>query len=220
MAARLDVILVGPPGAGKGTQASRLCEREGLTHLSTGELLRQAIASGSALGREVKTIVEQGHLVPDATVVGLVEGRIGPPRSPGVLLDGFPRTVAQAELLAGLFDARHLAPPVVVEMVIGDDEVVRRLAARRTCAGCGPRPAGETDRCAGCSGPLTVRKDDAEDVVRERLRVYAALTAPLVRYYREMGLLRAIDAVGETDVIAGRIATEVAAARAERENPD
>lgn len=209
---RLDVILVGPPGAGKGTQASLLAAREALRHLSTGDLLREAIAAGSELGLRVKGVVEAGHLVPDELVLGLVEERLGDSGLPGVLLDGFPRTLRQAEMLAGAFAARRLEPPHVIEIVVPDDEVVRRLSTRRTCSACGPRPAHEA-ACGTCGKPLGVRADDRESVVRERLSVYARQTAPLSDWYRAQGCLDVVDGLGSPESIAGRIAAIVDGAR-------
>ena len=209
---RLDVVLVGPPGAGKGTQASRLSAREALRHLSTGDLLRQAIAAGSDLGTRVQGIVESGRLVPDELVLSLVEARLGESRQGGVLLDGFPRTLRQAEMLAEIFEARHLAPPLVVEIVVPDDEVVHRLSSRRICPSCGPRPANEA-ACGGCGRGIVVRADDREEVVRQRLLVYAQQTAPLSDWYRSRGLLRVVDGLGNPEEIAGRIAAVVDGAR-------
>jgi adenylate kinase len=213
---RLDVVLVGPPGAGKGTQASRLAAREALTHLSTGDLLRQAIAAGSELGQRVKGLVEAGRLVPDEVVLSLVEQRLGDSNPSGVLLDGFPRTIRQAEMLADMFHVRGLAPPIVIELVVPDDEVVNRLSCRRICSSCGPRPAMEA-ACGSCGNPVVVRTDDRESVVRERLTVYAKQTAPLSEWYRARGDLHAVDGLGSPELIAGRIAAAVDRVRARRE---
>ena len=218
MSGRLDVVLVGPPGAGKGTQAVQLCQREGRAHLSTGDLLRQAIAGGTPLGLRVKPVVESGRLADDESVLGLVEERLGGPGDRAVLLDGFPRTVRQAEMLAELFASRGLAPPVVIEIRVPTEALLARLTSRRTCASCGPRPAGEF-HCSGCGMKLAVRADDDESVIRERLRVYEAQTAPLVAWYGDAGLLLPVDGEGSPDAVAARIASVIAEARARRDVP-
>ena len=217
MSPRLDVILIGPPGAGKGTQASRFSQREGLTHLSTGDLLRQAIAARTDVGLRVKAIVEAGGLAADELVLELVEARLGGVGDSGILFDGFPRTIRQAELLADLFSQRSLAPPVVIEIRVPADDLIRRLTSRRTCSRCGPRPAGETV-CGGCGQSLSVRADDSEEVARERLQVYEAQTAPLIAHYTDSGLLEPVDGLGDPEDIAARIASIVGGDRG-REGP-
>ncbi len=198
-----SVVLLGPPGAGKGTQAEFLAGIAGLQHVSTGDLLRAAIRDHSDLGRQVKAVVESGRLVSDEVVAALVAQRLDA-QAGGLLLDGFPRTVGQAVLLEGLLAERGRAQPLVVELRVPDAEVVQRLAARRTCSECGPRPAGE-DTCAGCGRAVQVRADDREDVIRERLRVYAEQTAPLVAWYGERGQLCPVDGTGTPDSVRDRV---------------
>jgi adenylate kinase len=204
------IVLLGPPGAGKGTQARHLAAWSGLQHVSTGDLLRRAVASETPLGLQVRPILEAGRLVDDSIVAALVGERLDDPESGGLLLDGYPRTIAQAERLASLLAERRLPPPLVVEIRVPDEAVVTRLAQRRTCPSCGPRPPGECE-CGGCGGSLTARPDDAEDVVRERLRVYAAQTAPLTQHYAKLGLLREVDGNAAPAVVERRIREAVAA---------
>jgi adenylate kinase len=169
------LVLLGPPGSGKGTQAARLVARERIVHLSTGDLLRAAVAAGSDLGRKAKPIMDAGRLVPDDLVIDLVKERIAKPDAAnGFLLDGFPRTVAQADALDAVLGAKGL--DAVVYYVLGDEEIVRRALGRG-------------------------RADDTEPVVRERLRVYRAQTEPLVARYRKAGLLREVDASGSIDEV-------------------
>lgn len=175
----MRLILLGPPGAGKGTQAQRLCAERSLVHLSTGDLLRAAIAARSRLGREADEYVSAGNLAPDRLVSALVAERLGSlPRGAGFLLDGFPRNLAQAADLDAM--PRGTGIQHVVHLVLDDEEIVRRLTGRG-------------------------RADDREDVVRHRLAVYARETAPLVESYRSRGLLRAVDARGTVDQVAERI---------------
>jgi adenylate kinase len=167
------LVLLGPPGCGKGTQAQRLCAREGVVHLSTGDLLRAAVAKGTSLGLRAKPFMDAGRLVPDELVIGLVRERIdAPDAAKGFLLDGFPRTVVQADALDASLGARGVQ--VVVYFVLGDEEIVRRSLGRG-------------------------RSDDTEPVIRERLRVYRAQTEPLVARYRKAGLLEEVDASGSMD---------------------
>jgi adenylate kinase len=198
------VVLLGAPGAGKGTQATLLCRRAGLRHLSTGDLLRAEIASGSELGRQVQAIVEGGNLVPDEVVARVVGENVsrGPTRS-GVLFDGFPRTVGQARLLEEMLAARGLPPAVVLELEVPEADVVSRLASRRSCPAHGPRPAGETT-CAECGGELALRRDDRPEVVSERLRVYHEKTRPLSDWYEERGVLRRVSGLGDPEAVADR----------------
>jgi adenylate kinase len=206
MASGPTVVLLGPPGAGKGTQAVLLRDALSLLHLSTGDMLREAIAAGTALGLEVKATVAAGNLVPDAVVAGIVEERLGrADASSGVLLDGYPRTVPQAEILEGILARTGHERARVVELVVADEAVVSRLAARRTCPACGPRPPGEDGTCKGCGGALTRRPDDDPAVVAERLRVYHAQTAPLSAWYRGRGSLVTVDGGGPPDDVAGRV---------------
>ena len=176
----MRLILLGPPGAGKGTQAARVCEANGLVHLSTGDLLRAAVGAGTALGLEAKSFMDAGNLVPDTLVLALVRERLEQPDAAGgFLLDGFPRNVTQAQALAA--DLGDKGVEKVVHMKLDDEEIVQRLLARG-------------------------RADDTEEVIRNRLEVYRAETAPLIAHYEGMGLLTTIDALGSMDEVFDRIA--------------
>lgn len=185
----MHLILLGPPGAGKGTQGALLTERYGIVRISTGDLLREAVREGTPLGRDAKRYMDAGELVPDDVILGLVRDVLSRVDS-GVVFDGFPRTIAQAAGLDGLLADLGRSLDAVVVIEVDDDELVRRLAGRRVCAECGatynvhyqpPRTSGECDECGG---PLVVRPDDSEDTVRRRLSVYREQTAPLIGHYR------------------------------------
>jgi adenylate kinase len=179
------LLLLGPPGAGKGTQAERLVRKLGIPQISTGDMLRAAVASGSELGRQVKGIMERGELVPDATVIGVAKARLGAPDArKGFVLDGFPRTAAQAEALDRLL--AELGQPLerCVALAVDESELIARLGRR---------------------AEIENRDDDSEATVRNRLRVYREQTEPLVAYYRKRGLLREVDAVGGLDEVEKRI---------------
>jgi adenylate kinase len=189
----LNLVMLGPPGAGKGTQAVRLARRWSIPHISTGAMLREAVKAGTPLGREVQAVLEGGRLVDDGLMTRLVFERLArPDAAGGFLLDGFPRTVAQAEALDGRVGRDAL---VVLEIVLSDQEVLRRLAARMVCAECGANSQSDRDDvpCHDCGGPLVPRADDKEQVVRTRLEVYHAQTAPLVDYYRARPTFRQVD---------------------------
>jgi adenylate kinase len=176
-----NLVLFGPPGAGKGTQAVRLARRWSIPHISTGALLREAVKDDSPLGREVKAVIESGRLIDDTTITRIVEERLQRDDvRPGFLLDGYPRTVPQARELDGLVTAL-----IVLELAVPEQEVLRRLASRMVCSECGANAQDDTDhaRCHDCGGPLVPRADDKEAVVRERMSVYRTQTEPLVQYY-------------------------------------
>ena len=183
----LNVVMLGPPGAGKGTQAARLAKIWQIPHISTGAMLREAIKHRTPLGLQVQAVLDSGALVDDALMTAIVQDRLAQAdAAAGFLLDGFPRTVPQARTLDGMLSGR--APLVVVEVFLTDDEVLRRLAARMVCAECGKNSEEDSkyaDTCYDCGGALVPRTDDAADVVRKRLEVYHRQTAPLVEYYRE-----------------------------------
>jgi adenylate kinase len=209
----LNLILMGPPGAGKGTQASRLAQRLRVPAISTGEMLREEIKRGSALGREAKAYMDRGALVSDALIIAIIEDRLKREDcAHGFILDGFPRTVPQAEALDRALDGCG-GSLRVGSLTVPHEEVVRRLAGRRTCRDCGTPyhlvldPPVKHDTCDVCGGALLQRDDDQESVIVARLEVYARDTAPVLEYYRHRGLLTEIDGRGKhDDVLAALLA--------------
>jgi adenylate kinase len=182
-AAELNIILLGPPGAGKGTQAAQISRRWRIPHISTGAMLREAIRAGTPLGLQVKQVIESGGLIDDETMARVVRDRLAQPDvRTGFLLDGYPRTIPQAQSLDALLQDR---PLIIVEIVLSEEEVLHRLASRLVCEECGTnaQDTGANPRCHNCGGRLVPRTDDAEDVVRNRLEVYRRQTEPLVEYY-------------------------------------
>ena len=210
----LNLILMGPPGAGKGKQASRLAERLRVPAISTGEMLRDEVKRDSTLGREAKSYMDRGALVPDALIIAINEARLQ--RSDcaaGFILDGFPRTVGQAEALDRALHRFGWSLHRVGSLNVPTDEVVRRLSGRRTCRDCGApyhvvlEPPRKDDTCDACGGTLQQRDDDHESVITTRLEVYARDTAPLLDYYRDRGLLAEVDGRGKhDDVLAALLA--------------
>jgi adenylate kinase len=209
----MNLVLLGPPGAGKGTQAKRIEKKYSPVHLSTGDMLREAIASGSDLGKQVKETVESGALVLDATIIQMIEGRIAAPDcAKGFILDGFPRTVRQAEALDEMLERKSLEIDHVVELKVDDGALVKRISGRFSCAACG---AGYHDAfkqtkmegvCDGCGGKeFSRRKDDSPDTVKARLEAYHAQTAPILPYYRERGVLRTVDGMADFDGVTAQI---------------
>ncbi|MBZ0160421.1 MAG: adenylate kinase [bacterium] len=208
----MRLVLLGPPGAGKGTQARLLTAKFDVAHVSAGDLLRQAVADGSELGQTAKSIMAQGALVPDEVVIGIIEERLC--RSDcagGYILDGFPRTLRQAEALSEVTRLLHAPLDWVISVEVAEDDLVQRLAGRRICRTCGSMFHGDTKPpmrigvCDNCGGLLFQRDDDKEDTIRHRLRVYREQTEPLVAYYSKMDLLRRIDGRGTIEEIAERI---------------
>ncbi len=207
----MRIILLGPPGAGKGTQAKLLVERLQVPQISTGDMLRAAVKAGTPLGLEARAVMEKGGLVPDAVIIGLVKERLAAPDcAPGFILDGFPRTVAQAEALDGLLGTLGLKLDHVLCLEVPSEELVTRIAGRRTCK-CGAMyhvqfsPSRAAGRCDACGAETFQREDDREETVRRRLEVYEAQTAPLVRFYQQRGLLRRIPGTGEISEIFARM---------------
>jgi len=196
----MKLILLGPPGAGKGTQAKMLTERFAIPQIATGDILRGALQAGTALGLQAKTFMDAGALVPDDVVIGIVRERLQQDDClPGFILDGFPRTVAQADALQSTLAALDRRLDRVVSLTVDADALVERLTGRRTCRECGRGyhvrfdPPRDEQRCDACGGELYQRDDDREETIRKRLSVYAQQTAPLIDYYREAGLLVELD---------------------------
>jgi adenylate kinase len=210
----MRIVLVGPPGAGKGTQAAFIAAHLGVPQISTGDIFRANVSKGTALGAEAKKYMDAGDLVPDEVTIAMVRDRISQPDAQnGYLLDGFPRNLPQAKVLDDmLLDLGH-GLDMVMELVVDDDEVVRRLAGRRTCRKCGTiwhldfDPTTDPDSCDRCGGELFQRDDDREDTIRHRLEVYAEQTAPIVGYYAEAGILVGVDATGPVEDITERAIT-------------
>ena len=215
----MNLILLGPPGAGKGTQAQRLEESRRLVQLSTGDMLRAAVASGSEIGRLAKSIIEAGKLVPDDVMVEMIEQRIDAPDcADGFILDGFPRTVAQAEALDELLRRKGKRLHAAIEMAVDDGVLVERISGRFSCAACGAgyhkrfRPPAEEGVCDRCGGTeFRQRPDDNEETVRTRLAAYHAQTEPLLPYYRGRGVLRTVDGMAAIDDVTAQIGTVLAA---------
>ena len=212
--ATMNIILLGPPGAGKGTQARILVEQRDMVQLSTGDMLRAARASGSEMGRKVAEIMDAGGLVTDEIVIGLIEEQLTTTEAPGgFIFDGFPRTLAQADALGDLLARLGRRLDAVIEMEVDDDALVARITARSTCAGCGEvynditKPIPADGRCANCGGTtFTRRADDNEESLKKRLLEYYKKTAPLIGYYYAKGLLHRVDGLQSIDQVAAAIA--------------
>jgi adenylate kinase len=207
----MNLVLLGPPGAGKGTQAKLLEDSRSLVKLSTGDMLRATVAAGTELGRKAGDIMERGQLVPDDLVIGLIAERIdAEKKASGFIFDGFPRTIAQAEALDRLFKERGIDRVIVMD--VDDEALIERIAGRFACASCGegyhdpnkmPKVEGVCDRCRGKQ--FVRRKDDNEEVVRARLKAYHAQTEPLIDYYQRQGKVRAVDGMGDIGGVAREI---------------
>ncbi len=208
----MDLILFGPPGAGKGTQAARLAERLGIPQISTGDLMRAERKAGTALGQRFDAYMREGRLVPDALVAELLEARLDrSDAASGAIFDGYPRTVPQAETLAALLDARGRGIAAVIALQVPLEELIERITGRRVCGSCGQvyhvryNPPPASGQCGRCGGQLVQRADDTEAVVRTRYEEYRAKTEPVLAWYRERGLVREVDGVGSLEQVAARI---------------
>jgi adenylate kinase len=205
------IVLVGPPGAGKGTQAQFIASHLAIPRISTGDIFRYNVTNGTDLGRKAREFMERGDLVPDEVTVAMVRSRLGEDDArEGFLLDGFPRNVPQAETLKKMLAEMDNRLTVVLELVVDEDEVVRRLSGRRTCRVCERvwhilyEPPARAGVCDDCSGELFQRDDDSELTIRHRLEVYAEQTAPLVSFYADEGTLIGIDATGPVEEVTNR----------------
>ena len=208
----LNLIMLGPPGAGKGTQAERFARTRGIPKISTGDILREAVHVDTPLGRRAKAVMDRGELVSDDIMIGIVEERLNrdDTRS-GFVLDGFPRTVPQAVALDGIMATRD--PLIVVNIVVPQVELVRRLASRMICDDCGANGAPGEIVCRRCGGKLVQRTDDNDAVVIERLRVYNTSTKPLVDFYRGRPTFRSVNGAQAPDTVAADLAAAIEAAR-------
>jgi adenylate kinase len=209
----INVVMLGPPGAGKGTQAERLSRTRKLPKISTGDILREAVQAGTEVGRLAKVTMEAGNLVGDDVMIAIVEHRLNRDDARGgFVLDGFPRTVVQAQALDRMIDGR--GPLVVLNMVVPEDVLVQRLASRRICSQCGSNAAPEwTDACKRCGGALVTRVDDGIEIVRERLKVYHRQTMPLVEYYAGRPAFSSIDGNRPPDVVTAAVDAALDAAQ-------
>ena len=206
------LIFLGAPGAGKGTQAREVSNEFKIPQISTGDMLREAVKQGTALGLEAKKKMEAGALVPDEVVCGIVEERVSKPDcAKGFILDGFPRTIAQAEFVAGMVERRGLGSPLTVDIQVDEDVLLKRLTGRKTCSVCGEiyniyfNPPKQADVCDKDGGKLLSRADDNETTIRQRLEAYHNQTSPLIDYYEKKGQLYDVDGNGDPHKISARI---------------
>lgn len=208
----MRLVLLGAPGAGKGTQAKKLIEEYGMPQISTGDLLRAAVGAGTDLGKEAKSFMDKGELVPDSVVLGMVEERLQQDDAKnGYILDGFPRNTAQAEALDAMLDKLGMSLDAALSVDVPLEDLMKRLTGRRTCNSCGQMynvhfsaPAAENE-CDKCGGELLQRDDDKEETIEKRLEVYQQQTEPLIDYYRNKGILKSVSGTGNIDEIYGNV---------------
>jgi adenylate kinase len=205
----LRLVMLGPPGAGKGTQAERLAREWGVPRISTGDILREAVQTGTEVGQAARALMEAGQLVGDDLVIAIVRDRLArADAAPGFVLDGFPRTLVQAEALDALVDDR--APLMVIDIEVDEETLIRRLAARRICSQCGATASPSATVCEKCGGTLVQRRDDDEGVIRERLNVYRRDTRAIVEFYRRRPTFRSVDGDQAPDQVAADLAAAIA----------
>ncbi len=204
----IRLLLIGPPGSGKGTQASIISKKYNIPQIATGDMLRQEVKNETELGKKANVHMNKGELVPDVLVIGMLEKRLKEKDAGnGFILDGFPRTVAQADTLDRKFKELNIDTFIVIELKIDEENLVRRLSARRVCGSCGKiynmiaKPPHKNDVCDECNGALFQRDDDKETTIRERLKVYNSKTAPLIEYYTKKDILRTVDAERTIEII-------------------
>lgn len=213
----MRLVLLGAPGAGKGTQAKKLIEKHGIPQISTGDILRKAVADGIPLGKEAKSYMDKGELVPDKVVIGLIEDRLKQPDcKKGFILDGFPRNTAQAETLDAMLKKLNMPLDLALSVDVPKDDLMKRLTGRRTCKGCQQMyniyfsPPKKNGICDKCGGELFHRDDDKEETIKRRLDVYDAQTAPLISYYKKSGILKSVTGVGGIDEIFKKVCAAIA----------
>jgi len=206
------LLFLGPPGAGKGTQAKMIAEKFGLLHIAPGDIFRQEVKEGTELGRLVEGIMARGQLVPDDITVRIIEKRLNSPEAQkGFVLDGFPRNLAQAEALKSILEEKGQHLDLVIDLLVPQEELLERSRTRRVCSKCGRsynlklNPPKVEGKCDVCGGDLVTRQDDKEDTVRERFRVYHEETEPLREYYMKSGILVSIDGCGEVECVCKRV---------------
>lgn len=208
----MRLVLLGAPGAGKGTQAKKLIEKYGIPQISTGDLLRAAVAAGTPLGKEAKSYMDKGELVPDSVVLGMVEERLKQDDcKKGYILDGFPRNTAQAEALDKMLASLNMSLTAALSVDVPFEDLMKRLTGRRTCKSCGQmyniyfKPPAKEGVCDKCNGELFQRDDDKEETIKKRLDVYNAQTAPLIDYYGKKGILKTVQGTGNIDDIFKKV---------------
>jgi adenylate kinase len=212
----MRIVLLGAPGAGKGTQAKKLIEKYAMPQISTGDLLRAAVAAGTALGIEAKSFMDKGELVPDAVVLGMVEERLKKDDcKKGFILDGFPRNTSQAKALDDILGKLSMPIDAALSVDVPFEDLMKRLTGRRTCKACGQMynvyfsPSTKEGVCDKCGAVLYQRDDDREETIKKRLEVYNVQTAPLMDYYRAKGILKAVSGTGSIDEIFSRVLGEL-----------